>query len=724
MDRSERIKSKPVQGLLFDNSKPVDTEDRAQKPRNESLKNFVLTAKSTPIDGQVSTLGTQNSDTVTIPRAHATQGTFEFRAVKVPSSIDEFAGQFNIDCIKRDNDGSCIVRYREGQVEFATLYNTNSRDYMVQAPTGSGKTITALLAVAPAISRGESIVILAPTRPLCDQWGKRIAEFLNVPEESIAILSGDHQRVNSKKRLEAYRNEGIKILITTPEAFQRDLDKIEVSKIKHAIIDEGDEIVKEDASVQCSEVLHENGVRRVIFSALFKEKKKDLDQMCRDLKATFFPLMAPPHCITFDKSWCGVESFSDDHRSLVLTQPLGLLSDTMKGLAEMLVYNPHFPNLAAATYQTCFDGSMAAFLPPTYNKVDSIISALSEEIASAKIEYGRIPVGSKEYINAAYALAHLPYLYETLSTSGVLSFLDLVAKNIIYTRMGIDLSASPKKGNAKSVYRVALYGSSNSESSAVLKSFDSLSEGQLTYAEDGSEIVNTPPTLYRTFLKANSIHEALESFKDVPEYAKLKDTLEKDPDSPKNKKKVLKMMLEICRKELSDRGIGWSNHPKEDRLCAHLENYFSIRGQEGSVIVYTYHVQHAFYLADRLKLNLARYGVDVSVMTGTSHQTSSQRDANFEGFLNQRSQVLVMTDVGKKGIDTTAEQIAIYNMPWTPRDLIQLLGRIRNHGTEVPHYNDPVTGKSVSMAHAVAFLAVRTSDTFRLAKSTAALKTK
>ncbi|MEM4667333.1 MAG: DEAD/DEAH box helicase [Thermofilum sp.] len=67
---------------------------------------------------------------------------------------------------------------RPYQLRALEAWRANGRRGVVVMPTGAGKTFVALAAAAEALQRGESVLVLVPTRILKLQWEKRVREYL------------------------------------------------------------------------------------------------------------------------------------------------------------------------------------------------------------------------------------------------------------------------------------------------------------------------------------------------------------------------------------------------------------------------------------------------------------------------------------------------------------------------------------------------------------------
>ncbi|MEM4044135.1 MAG: DEAD/DEAH box helicase [Sulfolobales archaeon] len=67
---------------------------------------------------------------------------------------------------------------RPYQLRALEAWRANGRRGVVVMPTGAGKTFVALAAAAEALQRGESVLVLVPTRILKLQWERRVREYL------------------------------------------------------------------------------------------------------------------------------------------------------------------------------------------------------------------------------------------------------------------------------------------------------------------------------------------------------------------------------------------------------------------------------------------------------------------------------------------------------------------------------------------------------------------
>mgnify|MGYP000936065655 CR=1 FL=1 len=71
-----------------------------------------------------------------------------------------------------------------------------SRDFgVLQAPTGSGKTIMALAIIA---ARRQPCLIIVHSKELMDQWIERIGKFLEIPEAEIGVIGNGKRQAGEK----------------------------------------------------------------------------------------------------------------------------------------------------------------------------------------------------------------------------------------------------------------------------------------------------------------------------------------------------------------------------------------------------------------------------------------------------------------------------------------------------------------------------------------------
>lgn len=130
------------------------------------------------------------------------------------------------------------VEFRGYQANLARI--AGKADTLVVLPTGMGKTVVALLAIADALQAGaKRVLILAPTRPLVDQHAAFLKAMLLPPwPDRVHALTGT---VSLAKRAAAYTGdpEGA-LVVATPQVVQNDIvgSRLDLAAFDWVVFDE------------------------------------------------------------------------------------------------------------------------------------------------------------------------------------------------------------------------------------------------------------------------------------------------------------------------------------------------------------------------------------------------------------------------------------------------------------------------------------------------------
>jgi len=123
------------------------------------------------------------------------------------------------------------------------LGTVSKRNTLCVLPTGLGKTTIAILLAAHRLEKhpDSKVLIMAPTRPLCEQHQKSFQNSLNIPEEDIVLLTG---KISPENRIEFYKKATI--ISATPQTIQNDLENetLNLSNFSLLIVDECHRSVK------------------------------------------------------------------------------------------------------------------------------------------------------------------------------------------------------------------------------------------------------------------------------------------------------------------------------------------------------------------------------------------------------------------------------------------------------------------------------------------------
>lgn len=130
------------------------------------------------------------------------------------------------------------IEYRSYQVSLAVA--CLRQNTLLVLPTGLGKTVVALLAIADRLKAypDRKILFLAPTKPLVEQHAAFLRDFLVMgdPERELAVFSGE---TPPEERTKAW--PGARILVSTPQVIENDLinGKYDLKNVSLIVYDEG-----------------------------------------------------------------------------------------------------------------------------------------------------------------------------------------------------------------------------------------------------------------------------------------------------------------------------------------------------------------------------------------------------------------------------------------------------------------------------------------------------
>ena len=117
------------------------------------------------------------------------------------------------------------------------LHTAITKNTLVVLPTGLGKTGISLLLVIHRLNNFPSskALLLAPTKPLCEQHYKTFKKHTNLNENEVVLFTG---AISPLKREELLKNA--KIIISTPQTISNDIinNKIDLENISVLVLDE------------------------------------------------------------------------------------------------------------------------------------------------------------------------------------------------------------------------------------------------------------------------------------------------------------------------------------------------------------------------------------------------------------------------------------------------------------------------------------------------------
>jgi ERCC4-related helicase len=116
-----------------------------------------------------------------------------------------------------------LVEPRAYQINIAKSISSG-RNSLVILPTGLGKTLIAVFAIANSLQKGKRAIILAPTKPLSEQHYNSLLKMLNINGDGIMLLTGG---INKTKRQEL--EASARVIVGTPQTLANDLKKGRIS---------------------------------------------------------------------------------------------------------------------------------------------------------------------------------------------------------------------------------------------------------------------------------------------------------------------------------------------------------------------------------------------------------------------------------------------------------------------------------------------------------------
>lgn len=128
----------------------------------------------------------------------------------------------------------------------------SGENIMVEAPTGSGKTLSYLLPMLMNLHEDKKVhyLIMAPTKELGSQIVSEIRKFT----ESVLFLPNE---VGRERQMENLKKKRPEILVGMASRFYEliSLGKIKLNHVDYIVLDEGDKILKRDSKEYVEEVL-------------------------------------------------------------------------------------------------------------------------------------------------------------------------------------------------------------------------------------------------------------------------------------------------------------------------------------------------------------------------------------------------------------------------------------------------------------------------------------
>jgi Fanconi anemia group M protein len=149
-----------------------------------------------------------------------------------------------------------MIRGFEPRLYQQTILDTAvKKNTLVVLPTGLGKTNIAVLLAANRLTNypTSKILVLAPTRPLCDQHVGSMRKHLEIEEDEVQLFTG---MIPPAKRAELWKKS--KIIVSTPQGLENDLisEKISLKDVSLLVFDEAHRAVGDYSYVFIAKQYH------------------------------------------------------------------------------------------------------------------------------------------------------------------------------------------------------------------------------------------------------------------------------------------------------------------------------------------------------------------------------------------------------------------------------------------------------------------------------------
>lgn len=156
-----------------------------------------------------------------------------------------------------------------------TLDPTPRGDYLVNAATGSGKTIAYLVPVLQAIltrrrvrGTGVKAVVMVPTRPLVSQVYGDALRLSKGTDVTVVALRGDMSVGEERERLRE-----ADVVVTTPGRLMEHIDHMDLGALRFLIVDEADKLLNQSYQNWCDVLVERiDGARVGDLDARFTNK--------------------------------------------------------------------------------------------------------------------------------------------------------------------------------------------------------------------------------------------------------------------------------------------------------------------------------------------------------------------------------------------------------------------------------------------------------------------
>lgn len=554
----------------------------------------------------------------------------------LPGSIAELSAQCNLGLIDPTHLG-----YRPGQVACIADVCAQTTNVAINAPTGSGKTIVALVLAARSLHAGANVLYLTPFDHLVEQTERSAARLLRLPAARRHAIRDD---ASPDDRAALYAKELMRpesqLLIATPGKLLNDIVSGRFSTdIAHSfglvIFDECHFAFGDLPYPRLMHFFRERGCRLVGLTGTMGKDSDHRSRILENLGATgMYSLESPtlkrtihpPVLLTLDDTL----TLAAEQLGAVLRHRLDALTQNL-GRYALRCGHADVADEAARIESTLLSGSR--FTVPVKLQILELQRTL-QEVRSRYPLHGHY----LKVLSQGYGIDHLQQLHERLTQSGRYAFLALAAEKLLLRHVP-ELRDAKLPNYLRSIYQDA----------DVLEVYRAVA-GDSPFAR-------------------------------VLELRTLADTVCAFPDvgiTPTSRgSKIRGAILEELRRGLCAHPV--RDHPKETELFRLLERD-AWNGRKTPTIVFVKFVDVARFLVDRINRHpdlRARAGLFV----GQSHKMEFDRAETIRRFEAGELDVIVATSALETGQDTqAAERLVHYTQTSEAISNKQRIGRVGRSG--------------------------------------------
>ncbi len=221
--------------------------------------------------------------------------------------------------------------------QFSIIKNIfDGKNTLVILPTGLGKTLIAMYAIANAISKNRKALFLSPTKPLSEQHYSNLKKYLNISPDRICLLTGSTASAKRKAII-----EGADVLSATPQTVMNDLKNgiLSLGDFSVVIFDECHKAVGKYAYTYIANECITREIQMVGLTASPGSRKEKIDNLINTLGISHIEIRisSDPDVISYvmPKEMKLIEVEKSEGMKAVTGMLKPLIEENMQGLRKL-----------------------------------------------------------------------------------------------------------------------------------------------------------------------------------------------------------------------------------------------------------------------------------------------------------------------------------------------------------------------------------------------------